>query len=335
MLQRENHSMKTISFKPFNRGFSLIELMVGIAVSLVLIAIASSIFVGGVRSSRVQEEKAKQTETAHLVMEMLSREIKSAGFYPALIPSNAKPGFVDVDFPNVTTPLITPLSFGVFGCDGAGYDRASGQCLPPTTGNPDTLLINYFSDDSFPQGADTFPGPGSGTRRDCLNGQVDTLPYNATNTRVITGSAVLVTNIYTLSASQTFQANAATPVTTRSFGCWPLNQLNFQPFFLGVEQLRFRYGLLNANNFQAPQRYYTAAEVSALPSVVIGGIQMVPWQRVVSIEVCLLTRSVEYKAGASQSTVLMKDCYDQDMPKATNVLTREVFNARNKSGVTL
>jgi type IV pilus assembly protein PilW len=336
------------------RGFSLIELMVGIAISLVLSAIASSIFVGSVRSSRAQEERAKQDETAQLVMELLGRGIKSSGFYPPFGTGTFTVGYVSqgenpfkapVTKPNIVNPAWPAYNTGIFACDRAGFDRNTGQCLTAgAPSDPDTLVINYFSDDTFPQGATaTFPGPGSGTRQNCLNGTVDAGINLAHNVgRQALGLPVLVTNIYTLGAPQTYGGNNSN-ITTRSFGCWPLGQANFQPFFTGVEQMRLRFGLFDNSTFQAPARFYSIAEMNALPPLpVVGATRaLTAWERVVSIEACVMTRSLESNAREAPANRVINDCDGTpvaafaNQPRPIVSVNREIFNVRNAVGFTL
>jgi type IV pilus assembly protein PilW len=369
MLQRENHSMKKLTYRR-QRGFSLIELFVGIAVSLVLMAIASSIFVGSVRSSRVQEERSKQTETAQLVMDLIARDLRIAGTYPALNPERGQgaggtdgiaEGYVQKGFLNIVNPVWPAFDTGIFACSKAGFDRNTGQCLAAGGSTaPDTLIINYFSDDTFPQTAGSFPGPGSGTRVNCLNQSVDGQLYNTgrvtggNNTSASPSRTVIapvsVNNIYTLGAAQTYEGNTG-PITTRSFGCWPLGQALFQPFFQGVEQLRLRFGIYDASTVlptpskfttvTAPTRFYTVEEMNALAPAIIGGISLTPWRRVVAVEVCILTRSLEYNAREAPANAVINDCDGQpvqavaNQPRPIVAINRQVFNTRNTVGATL
>jgi type IV pilus assembly protein PilW len=373
------------SFHPPQRGFSLIELLVGVAVSLVLMAIASSIFVGSVRSNRVQEERSKQNETAQLVIELLARDLKNAGTYPAANPEigqgGAKPpsafssapqgnyngiaeGKIMMEMPNIVNPAWPAFDTGIYACSKAGFDRTTGQCLTAGASTaPDTLIINYFSDDTFPQTAGSFPGPGSGTRVNCLNQSVDGLTHN--QARVTGGDStsaspsktviapVMVTNIYGLGAAQTYEGNAGS-ITTRSFGCHPLGQTLFQPFFQGVEQMRLRFGLYDASTLMqnpttsiqattkvTPARFYTVEEMNALIPVLINGETLTPWKRVVAVEVCIVTRSLEYNAREAQANTVINDCDGQpiqaiaNQPRPIIAVTRQVFTTRNAVKATL
>ena len=58
---------------------------------------------------------------------------------------------------------------------------------------------------------------------------------------------------------------------------------------LGIEDLQITYGVFNTANTRAPDRYYTAAEIEALPDEIE---DMSEWQRVVSVRVCILTRAL-------------------------------------------
>ncbi len=334
------------------RGFSLIELMVGIAISLVLSAIASSIFVSSVRSSRAQEERSKQDETAQLVLELLGREIRNSGFNPSFGSSPLtnvvgylvavdKPfkGSIQDTSPNIVNPAWPAFDNGIFACDKAGFNRNTGQCLPAgLPSDPDTLIINYFSDDKFPQTSGSFPGPGSGTRRDCLNENVETAALAYNKNRADNNAPVLVTNIYSLSAPQTYGGNNSN-ITTRSFGCWPLVQANQQPFFSGVEQLRFRFGLFDATTFESPLRFYSIAEMNALPPLIIPNKgTFAPWRRVVTVEVCVMTRSLENNAREAPAGRVINDCDGQpvaaiaNQPRPIVSVNREIFNVRNAVG---
>jgi type IV pilus assembly protein PilW len=250
-------------------------------------------------------------------------------------------GFAKSGFPgNVVNPGFPAFNSGVYACASAKYDRATGQCLGPSDNpNSDTLIINYFSDDSFPQDADTFPGPGSGTRGNCLNGNSDNLIHNqkARDNR----SAILVTNIYSLGPIQSYEGAQGT-VSTRSFGCLTLTNPLQQPFFRGVEQLRFRFGLFDAASGQAPRRFYTITEMNALPLLLIGTANKTAWDRVVAIEVCVQTRSLENNAREAPSATTIKDCDGNNITGATAnqprpiiAITREVFNVRSTAGATL
>lgn len=63
-------------------GFSLVELLVSLALALVIIAAFSSAFVSQRRTYAVQEQVAGMIQTARSAMDMIGREAKMAGYSP-------------------------------------------------------------------------------------------------------------------------------------------------------------------------------------------------------------------------------------------------------------
>jgi len=64
------------------RGFSLIELLISMAIGLSLIAAISSTFMIQRDSYNIQEQIIEATQTARVALNMLSREIHTAGYDP-------------------------------------------------------------------------------------------------------------------------------------------------------------------------------------------------------------------------------------------------------------
>ncbi|RYF50515.1 MAG: hypothetical protein EOO27_31635, partial [Comamonadaceae bacterium] len=164
---------------------------------------------------------------------------------------------------------------------------------------PDSLVINYFSSDNF-------EADGVGTRKDCLGQGVEAAALSGTKyneTRAGTATAatdtvtlpLFITNAYGLGSSVTYQSDNAQSVTTRTFRCAGngASANPYQPLVAGVTQLRFRYGVAGPTSVEAPERFYTAAEVSALTAAVINGESKTGWQRVVAVQACVLTKTLD------------------------------------------
>lgn len=64
-------------------GFTLIELLIAMALALVVIASLSSVFITQHKTFNTQEEVAAMVQRARAAMDMMSREIKMAGYDPA------------------------------------------------------------------------------------------------------------------------------------------------------------------------------------------------------------------------------------------------------------
>jgi type IV pilus assembly protein PilW len=107
-------------------GFSLIELMVSLAIGLVLILFVSSLYVSSKSSSRLQDENARLQEGGRSAMNLLGRNIKQAWFGQPVVPVKeglvtqfAGQGFAACDghFSNMN-------AFADIGCSGSGPGSA-------------------------------------------------------------------------------------------------------------------------------------------------------------------------------------------------------------------
>ncbi|MDM0039474.1 PilW family protein [Variovorax sp. J22G21] len=289
------------------RGLTLIELLISITIGLLLAAAASYLFVATNRISSVVETKSQQQESAAIVLDIIGRDLKNAGFYPADFPTTTVSSKFQGTYANVVSATVVAYNQGIFGCTGGQFDVATGGCPTPVTSEPDSLVINYFS-------ADNFSTNGVGTRRDCLSQSVELATfggstYNQARAGSATGSTdtvdlpLFISNAYSLGANTTYTVNNGQTVTTRSFLCagnGP-NANPYQPLVSGITQLRFRYGVAEASTLESPARFYTATAVSALPSVDINGDIKTGWQRVVAVQVCVLSKTLDAAARQTAS----------------------------------
>jgi len=76
------HRKKHISLRCSNQGFTMIELMVALAVSLLAMAAIYSTFLAQHRSYQVQEESADMQQNIRAAMYYMQREIRMAGSNP-------------------------------------------------------------------------------------------------------------------------------------------------------------------------------------------------------------------------------------------------------------
>lgn len=97
-------------------GFTMVELMIAMVISLVLLLVIGTVFVSSNQAFRVQDDNARLQESGRFTLEMLARNIKQAG--SANIPFDGNKVLFEGD-------AVT----GTAGADGA----------------PDTLTIQYES----------------------------------------------------------------------------------------------------------------------------------------------------------------------------------------------
>ncbi len=70
-------------FKNKEHGFSLIELLIAMTLGLIVLGAISSVFLGQRQTYDAQEQIADMVQTARAAMDMMSREIRIAGYNPA------------------------------------------------------------------------------------------------------------------------------------------------------------------------------------------------------------------------------------------------------------
>lgn len=291
-----------------SRGMTLVELLVGLAIGLVISLVAAVAYLGSRGAATATESVSEINENGKFVLDMIGREIQMAGFYPS---SSATTPATYLQsrgvFTNVRgSPTIGAFNQGLFGCDGAQFNPASNTCGTAVANAPDTVVINYFTDDNF--GAGSLQGHG----RDCNRVSVLTLSYNTDPSRVVTlpaGGTVslpaLISNRFT--AIPTTYTAADLSVATKSLACnGNGNDANYQPIFQGVEDLVIRYGVYDGAA-KTPTQFYTATQVNALPVDI--QTNRTGWQRVSAVQVCVIMRTLRNaRVRATGATETYQNC---------------------------
>ena len=343
------------------RGLTLVELMVAVAITMFVVAAAGYVYLATRETQRSVERISGSAETGAFAIQLLGRDLMNAGAYPTTMPPvtatfptrqqfDTYPPTVGVppratDWISPGTAYLTP----VFGCEGAQFNPSTGTCGTTVAGAPDSLVINYFTSDPL----DAF----SGQRRDCTGADVADDPTNAKrklNTGGVPPTGVdnnlapqlplFASNRYVLSAVQQQQVEGAT-VSTRSLMCAGNGAADpsvFQPIISGIEDMQFTYGVYSTDATRAPERFYTATEMAGLSTVTIDGTPLTPWARVVAIRVCLMTQTlgaspkIADKAGSQRTYT---NCSDQVITQAATDMSLhqrhiEVFSLRNRMNQT-
>ena len=175
--------MKKITYIPSRqKGLTLIEMMVAMAISLVIVIAAAYVYLGSRESQRAIDRNSNSQETGAFVLQMIGREVMNAGFYPANVaPIPVDPtqqGMYDTYPPlPATTRVLTdwqdpdnnwpPVAFrsAIYGCAGGKFDVATSTCPVADPAKPDTLVINAFTSDTAAMGS-------TGRRLDCTGADV-------------------------------------------------------------------------------------------------------------------------------------------------------------------
>jgi len=128
------------------RGFSMVELMIALLLTLILLGGMSQIFLGFKKSFSVQDSLARQQENGRYVIEILSRDLRRAGYLGALQGPAAIGGTEGAVAENATCPADDNswgrmLDSRIFGLN----DTNSGyHCVPDANYlRGDILVVRY------------------------------------------------------------------------------------------------------------------------------------------------------------------------------------------------
>ena len=94
------------SLEDKERGFTLVELLIGMLVGLIVLGALASTFIIQSRSLDVQEQVAEMVQTARAAMDMISREVRMAGYDPSL----ASTGIVGIPYDASQLQILADLN---------------------------------------------------------------------------------------------------------------------------------------------------------------------------------------------------------------------------------
>lgn len=339
------------------RGFTLVELLVSIVITLFVIAAAGYVYVNTRDTQRAIESSSASAEAGAFAMQLIGRDVMNAGAYPSIMPPVSAnfptrrqfdnyPPIVGIPARDTDwSPPKVAYAAPIFGCEGADFDPTDGTCGAKTAGKPDSLVVNYFTSDS--------ENSALGQRLDCTGADVKDdvsnakrqlntggTPPTAVNKDLPPQLPLFGSNRYVLVASSTMVDGVQR--NTKSLACAGNGAPTpFVPIISGIEDMQLTYGIYDTDATRAPGQYYPADKVEATGTKIIDGIAMAPWARVVSVRVCLLTKTltaakISDEAGKERTYV---DCSGNTVTQAANDMAlyrrlEEVFSLRNRMNQT-
>jgi type IV pilus assembly protein PilW len=355
------------------RGVTLVELMVTVAINLVLVLAATLLYLNTRTTQKAVDEQGAVFETGQFALELVGRDVANAAFYPANSQEPPPPSGLDLSKVRFNHDVATqgmpgmPAAYrhGLFGCQAQAFNGKDNVCENHAAGGAagsDSLVVSYFTNDSFSLNA--------GQRADCTRADVindvtvANNPMRATHktdgglglaaamaARPDTGpqpdSPLMVINRYGLVPS-TFVTESGQTINTFSLACSGngnrgdvANRPPMVELVRGVEQFVVRYGVINGAD-RTPVRYLRANDVAALGNLVIDGEAepLTAWQRVVAVRICMVVRSQSASAqrDAAGRTVARTDCFGNELPRNTGAQLRRferVFSVKNRQGNTV
>lgn len=308
-----------------SKGFSLIELMVSLAIGLIILAAAFSAYLGASGAAKMAEAQGRMNEDAQAALTILTQQLRMAGNNPKQtnrIDNTTTPTLASlrnpVYWPTPTyagfTATFAPSAFAIRGCDGRFSNLTATtanridllDCVPDT-GQPDSIAISYETD--------RFNTVGTAAT-DCLGNALGLITATAvptfvtlgTSTTVITSPSVVS---YTV-ADNRFYIGTSTTILSPSLYCKGNGGGSPQPLVENIEDMQFEYGMMSpstpaASATMAPVKGYLAVNEfsSNMPSLSDAD----RWAKVIAVRICVVARSAN-AVVSDASSAKYRDCKD-------------------------
>lgn len=261
------------------RGRTLIELIISIAIGLVIVAGVASLYLSSSQVSRVANQVGAAEDSGQLGMFVLGDAIRMAGF-GEIVGSSATSRLGQTQFAG---PQLRACSNGTFADPWATPPDVT--CVPSGLANgPDQLLISFQSNNvkAAPQGA----------LADCLGQAFDPLnPTHVTTVDRFGGPSVInvpiATSVFGINGNGEFSCRGKFGPATQALLS---NAANFKVFF-GFDNVRNgATGTGVIDLVPMARQWADAATVNAAGGggpVILGSEQASPWDNVVSVFVCI------------------------------------------------
>ncbi len=255
-------------------GFTLIELMIALAIGLLVLASVSMAYVSASRTTRTSEMETQLNEDGVIALSIIQQQIQMAGYTGyTKVGVEDKPNFVGAGVRGCSAAAFTStyVPFGSLG---------STACALAADGG-DGIIVRYEADkvNTVVTAADV--------PTNCLIAAARTMPREADPLK----SYYQAENRFFVTISGTASGKpelrcAATNGTALSAG------YQNQPLLENVERMQLRYGVAatNAPDDMQVVAYRTASEIDTLYASESADAR---WKRVVSVKICLLMRSAD------------------------------------------
>jgi len=296
------------------RGYSLVELMVAVAISLILLVGLATIFVGNLRSGTEIERANQQIENGRYAIQLISDDLRNAGqlatFNPGLLATPiTKPDPCATDLPTLT--LALPISV-------QGYDNAATipTCIVgDVRAGTDILVIRRASTcaigdancDAILAGAPYFQASACNSVTELLSAAptsyftLDTVTANLT---LHQKDCATLAPIYRYRTHIYFVANndkAGDGIPTLKRAELGAASFTIVPLVEGIQNLQIEYGIDTAATSTGTPAVYTADPDGY--GACAGVTCMAYWRNTVSAKVSVLARNTGLSTGYTDSKV--------------------------------
>jgi type IV pilus assembly protein PilW len=271
------------------RGRTLIELLVAIALGLLILLGVSGLYVASQQSTRATTGVASSENTANVALSLIGASIRRAGY--------GEIAGAYTSLPTGGEARLASLLYqgrSLAGCNGARFasDDPNNACGTTGADAPDALGVWYQADSAIASAQ-------AGTD-DCV-GTTPTAVATPPQYQSAAATMRIVQNsFYVVNNELRCRGSAGTD----------------QPLLNGVEDLKIFYGF-DDTAFAAPEAdmdpvartMRTATELNGMPDPTPASASALSaWDYVVSVTVCVLVRTEEQGVSATGSTVTYNRC---------------------------
>ena len=311
------------------RGFSMVELMVALVITLILLAGIGQIFLSSKKSFTIQNNLARIQENGRYAMEVVVSDLRRAGYWGGNADIKSIDGsegtyLVDDEACTDSTPdgpsnWVRMLNRSIYGLDLTGDEKPSVNnysCIQDAGATPyvrgDVMLVRYAHASAV--GSITKPLPcatGKTTIKDCypdeyflrsslfrgrlFKGSESEDPVNTLVAPAIR-TAELVAHAYYIGTSSNTSACPADGAVPSLFRVELSSSggLSVEEIAYGVDNLQIKYGVDTSGN-GIVNRYYDADEINPKPKPTPKNpavvLPEIYWEDVISTRVWLLLRA--------------------------------------------
>ena len=300
---------------PFRRGFSMVEMLVAMAIASGVLLVSTTLYLGSSASFRLSEDKRRLYQDGNYAMRLIERDLRQAGFGNLASASSSAGAAGAMAITDFILADGTPAQ-GLRGCEhGFVKPLAPGKdfsCSP----NPGMagFEVSYRLDDHV--------DPASGAGVDC-NG------VGVGQSAVPPGHPAYLLAPYVRIARNLFFVATRAGASANSLYCQGNGNNSAQPILNNVEDMQLMYGVAALNDVSVSQ-FLNATQVASLSDD-----QHQNWGRVVSVRLCLLLSGERNLAIEPQR---YNDCSGNDRlasDRKLRAVFKRVVTVRNSAAASL
>jgi len=290
-------------------GFSLVELLVAMAIGLVLLGAILSMYVGSNLAARQSNTVSRMGEDASIALETLARHIRMAGYSQPILMAARNTATVDGQLVRIVDSNLSGA--GLKGCDGGFISTSSAwDALTCTNASaePDDIAVRYEGDS-----LNTEATSGK-SASDCLSQGVMNNTLSAVNSSV---QFALVESRFFINSN-------------KELSCAGNGNASYtaQPLVSGVEFMRVRYGIASDSTDNQVVQFATAAQVNAL-----SGNSDQNWGRVVAVRICIQMLSASQDQGKAVQYINCDGVLTKPPDKFLHRTFSTTVSLRNRAGI--